>query len=139
MLEVWLPLLLCLALGTTWYHVLRLRERVHAHARQLCDQHGLRLIDDTVSLHRLRLVRRDGILRVTRTYHFETTRGGDDRQAASITLVGDRIVGSHMPSQEPVAAPVPETATPWLRPTLPRPEPAPGNVVPFERGRRTLH
>lgn len=140
MLEVWLPLLSLLALAATWYHVLRLREHVTAHARKLCEQSGLQLLDDSVSLHRLRANWRDGALRVTREYRFETSRGGDDRQTASITLHGDRIIGSSMPS-----VPVPATfattsvATPSLRPTLPRQDSASGNVVPFERGRRTLH
>lgn len=138
-LEVWLPLLSLLALGATWYHVLRLRERVHAHARQLCEDHGLQLLDDSVALHRLHAQWRDGGLRVTREYRFETSRGGDDRQTASITLHGERVVGSRMPSPVPVATAPSDTAVPYLRPTLPRQESSSGNVVPFERGRRTLH
>lgn len=139
MLEVWLPLLGLLALGATWYHVLRLREYVTAHARQLCERHGLQLLDDSVGLHRLRARWQRGSLHVTREYRFETSRGGDDRQSASITVLGDRIIGSSMPAPEPVATPAPVVATPYLRPTLPREESASGNVVPFERGRRTLH
>jgi hypothetical protein len=138
-LEIWLPLLGLLALIATWHHVLRLRERVHAHARQLCEQHGLQLLDDSVALHRLHAQWRNGGLRVTREYRFHTSRGGDDRQTASIILLGDRVVGSRMPSQEPIAATPADTAAPYLRPTLPRQETASGNVVPFERGRRTLH
>ncbi len=137
-LEVWVPLLGLLALGAMWYHVLRLRERVHAHARQLCGRYGLQLLDDSVALHRLHAQWRNGGLRVTREYRFETSRGGDDRQTASITLHGDRVIGSRMPSPEPIAAP-PMAATPYLRPTLPRRESSSGNVVPFERGRRALH
>jgi hypothetical protein len=133
MLEVWLPLLILLALGATWYHVLRLRERVHAHARRLCERHGLQLLDDSVALHRLRTDWRNGALRVTREYRFDTSRGGNDRQSASVTLRGDRIVGIRMPAQEPI------TAAPYLRPSLPQSEPAAGNVVPFDRGRSTLH
>ncbi|HEX5960149.1 MAG TPA: DUF3301 domain-containing protein [Rhodanobacteraceae bacterium] len=139
MLEVWLPLLVCLALGATWYHVLRLRERAHAHARRLCEQHGVQLLDDSVALHRMRVQRRHGSWRVLREYRFETSRGGDDRQAASITLLDNSIVGASMPAHQPIATPPPAATMPLLRPTLPRPEPPSGNVVPFERGRRTLH
>lgn len=140
MLEVWLPLLGLLAIGATWFHVLRLREHVTVHARQLCERHGLQLLDDSVALHRLRTNWRNGALHVTREYRFETSRGGDDRQGASITLLGDRIVGSSMPAPEPVAtAPAATVTTPYLRPTLPQQDSASGNVVPFERGRRTLH
>lgn len=140
MLEVWLPLLSLFALAAAWYHVLRLRERVTTHARQLCERHGLQLLDDSVALHRLHANWQNGALHVTREYRFETSRGGDDRQAASITVQGDRIVASGMPSLEPAAtAPAAAAATPYLRPTLPRQDSASGNVVPFERGRGTLH
>lgn len=141
MLEVWLPLLTLLAIGATWYHVLRLRERVHAHARRLCEQHELQLLDDSVALHRLRARWRNRGLQVTREYRFFTSRGGDDRQAASITLLGDRIVGASMPAQPAATAPAtaPAATASYLHPTLPRRDPVVGNVVPFDRSRRTLH
>jgi len=97
-LEVWLPLLAFMALIGSWYHVLRLRERATAHARRLCEQHGVQLLDDSVALHRLRLNWRRGALHVMREYRFETSRGGDDRQPASVRLLGDRIVGESMPA-----------------------------------------
>lgn len=138
-LEVWLPLLGLLAIGATWFHVLRLREHVTAHARRLCEQHGLQLLDDSVALHRLRASWRNGALHLTREYRFETSRGGDDRQPAGITLSGGRITGDSMPSFEPVSSTPPPMATPCLRPTSPRQESSSGNVVSIERGHRTLH
>jgi hypothetical protein len=65
-LEVWLPLLAFMALIGSWYHVLRLRERATAHARRLCEQHGVQLLDDSVALHPLRLNWRRGALHVMR-------------------------------------------------------------------------
>ncbi|HKU79416.1 MAG TPA: DUF3301 domain-containing protein, partial [Rhodanobacteraceae bacterium] len=72
MLEVWLPLLAVAAIAAWWYHVLRLRERATAHARRLCERHGVQLLDDSVALHRLRMNWRRGTLHVTREYRFET-------------------------------------------------------------------
>lgn len=139
MLETWLPLLLLIALGATWYHVLRLREYATRHARKLCDRDGVQLLDDSVALHRLRAQWRRGALHVVREYRFETSRGGDDRQPASITLLGDRIVATRMPAQPSVVAAPTVVATAYLAPTLPRGESASGNVIPFDRGRKTLH
>lgn len=138
-LGIWLPLLTLAALGWSWYHVLRLREHAIAHARRLCEQRGLQLLDDSVSLHRLRLDRRDGALHVLREYRFETSLGGNDRQAASISLLGGRVVGENLPPLERFEAPVPQVPGGCPAP-LPTPQmPPASNVVPIARIRRTLH
>ncbi len=66
MLEVWLPLLGCVAIGLAWHHVMRLREYAVAQARALCAKHELQLLDDSVALHRLHITWRRGTLRVLR-------------------------------------------------------------------------
>ncbi|TAN05466.1 MAG: DUF3301 domain-containing protein [Rhodanobacteraceae bacterium] len=140
MQEVFWPLLFCLALGATWYHVLRLRERATLHARRLCERHGLQMLDDSVALHRLRLQRQRGKWQVLREYRFDTSLGGNDRRTASLTLRGDHVMHVSLPEREP-AAPVPGTASaavPYAT-WSPRPEPGDNNVVPIERARRTLH
>ena len=139
MLEVWLPLLGLLAIGATWFHVLRLREHVTVHARQLCERHGLQLLDDSVALHRLRTNWRNGALHVTREYRFETSRGGDDRQGASITLLGDRIVATRLPAREEFAGATPPAAGTFNAIAPPGAEAASGNVVSIDRARRNLH
>ncbi|MGH8183331.1 MAG: DUF3301 domain-containing protein [Rhodanobacteraceae bacterium] len=139
MQEVWLPLLLCLALGTTWYHVLRLRERATAQARRLCERHGLQMLDDSVALHRLRLHRHRGKWQVLREYRFDTSLGGNDRRTASLTLRGDHVTHASLPEREPTA---PVAATAPASPSGPWPShPATdgNNVVPITRARRTLH
>lgn len=138
MLEIWLPLLAIAAAIAGWYHVLRLRERVTAHARQLCEQHGVRLLDDSVALHRMRIKRQRGALQVIREYRFETTCGGNDRQSASITLHGDRIVATRMPTRVAPAADTSVQAAPFASPDTATTVTG-GNVVPFTRARRTLH
>lgn len=141
-LEVWLPLLLIAAIGAGWYHVLRLRERVTAHARQLCERHGLQLLDDNVALHRLRVRLRRGGLHALREYRFETSLGGNDRQTASLTMFGDRVVGASLPARERlknvVPAPVPVPRISAL-PTPASGSDAGDNAIPIERARRTLH
>jgi hypothetical protein len=138
-LEVWLPLLSLAAIAVWWYHALRLRERAIAHARRLCERHGLQLLDDSVALHRLRMNWRHGRLHVLREYRFDTSPGGHDRRAASITLLGDRIMGASMPQRE-----APVTPSPAVRVVYDVSPPradggADGNVVPITRARRTLH
>jgi hypothetical protein len=140
-LEVWLPLLVCMALGGTWYHVLRLRERAVLHARRICDQHGLPLLDDSVALHRVRARWHSGALHLTREYRFDTSLGGHDRQHASITLLGDRVVGASLPRREAPEYHTPNPAVRVLHDIPPiRASLDTGNkVIPITRARRTLH
>lgn len=140
-LEVWLPLLLCMALAGTWYHVLRLRERAILHARHVCEQHGLPLLDDSVALHRVRASWQRRALQVTREYRFETSLGGHDRQAASVTLVGDRVVGVSLPQRDGYWHDASASSVRALHDLPPaQADTAPGNnVVPLTGARRTLH
>ena len=140
MLEVWLPLLSIAAIAAWWYHVLRLRERAVAHARRLCERHGLQLLDDSVALHRLRMSWKRGALRVTREYRFDTSLGGNDRRAASLTLRGDRIVSASVPERD-VALHEPAPAVHIVHGIPPTQAGADtgNNVVPITRARRTLH
>jgi hypothetical protein len=138
-LEVWLPLLCIAAVAMWWYHALRLRERAIAHARHLCERHGLQLLDDSVALHRLRMNWRQGGLRVTREYRFDTSLGGNDRCAASITLLGDRVVGASVPEREAPAAPAQAPPYGALPPRTTPGTHAGDNIVPITRARRTLH
>lgn len=141
MLEVWLPLLLCMAIAGTWYHVLRLRERAVLHARRVCEQHGLQLLDDSVALHRVRASWRHRALQVTREYRFDTSLGGHDRQTASITLLGDRVMGASLPQRDGFDYNGSMSSGRVLHDIPPaRADIGAGNnVVPLTRARRTLH
>ena len=139
MLEVWLPLLSITAIAMWWYHALRWRERAIAHARHRCERHGRQRLDDSVALHRLRMNWRHGSLHVTREYRFDTSLGGNDRRAASITLLGDRIVSASVPErdasshgQAPVVHVVHDVASTQASADA-------ATVVPVTRARRTLH
>lgn len=140
MLEVWLPLLSIAVIAVWWYHALRLRERAIAHARQLCERHGLQLLDDSVALHRLRVGWRHGGLRATREYRFDTSLGGNDRRAASITLLDDRIVSASLPEREaPFHEPVPAVHVVHEATPTQTDAGTGNNIVPITRARRTLH
>ncbi|HET7931057.1 MAG TPA: DUF3301 domain-containing protein [Rhodanobacteraceae bacterium] len=135
-----MPLLFCVATAWTWHHVLRLRERAIRHARELCERHGLQLLDDTVALHRLHARWQRGKLRITREYRFDTSRGGDHRQGATLTAHGGHVVASSLPSLEPAAVAVPVATSPFMPASLPGGDAPSGTVVPFtRRARRTLH
>ena len=138
-LEVWLPLLAFMVLIGSWYHVLRLRERATRHARNLCERHGVQLLDDSVALHRLQVVWRRGALHVMREYRFETSRGGDDRQPASIRLLGDRILAESMPAGQDRDAGASAVAALRARPPMQIAPGAGNKAVPIARARRTLH
>ncbi|HEU0276687.1 MAG TPA: DUF3301 domain-containing protein [Rhodanobacteraceae bacterium] len=127
MLEVWLPLLACVAIGLAWQHVMRLRERAVARVHELCARNDLQLLDDSVALHRLHVTWRRGTLRILREYRFDTSLNGRDRVGARMTLHGDRIVTAVLPSREPPA------------PDAPAPIDVSASVVPLSRVRRTLH
>lgn len=141
MLEIWLPFFVIGAGAAWWYHVLRLRERVTAHARHLCERRGLQLLDDSVALHRLRIRWRHGTPSVIREYRFDTSLGGDDRRTASLILRGDRVVGASVPEGERLEGSAPAPIS--MRHHSPSPSASPAdagnNVVPITRIRRTLH
>ena|SRR5690348_2335903 len=140
MLEVWLPLLSFGVIAAWWYHALKSRERAIAHARELCERHGLQLLDDSVALHRLRMDWRHGGLRAMREYRFDTSLGGNDRRAVSITLLGDRIVSARVPERDvPVQEPASAIRVVHDVPPIHANTGAGNNVVPITRARRTLH
>lgn len=140
MLEVWLPLLSIGLIAAWWYHALRLREHAVARARELCERHGLQLLDDSVALHRLHVGWRHGGPRVTREYRFDTSLGGNDRRAASIVLLGDHIMSASVPERE-ASFREPLPAVHVVHEATPAPQGAGtgDNIVPIARARRTLH
>lgn len=108
MLELALPASL-LALGAwLWHSMLGATELARAQARQLCHRAQLQLLDDTVSLQRMRLTRgTDGWLQCQRDYTFDVSTTGADRHAASLCMDGNKLLSYRLPSLEPptLAAP----------------------------------
>ncbi len=87
-------LLVGLLAGLAWFWLdsLRTRDLAIQLARQLCQQHQLQLLDQTVSLQRLWLKRaQGGQVCWLRTYQFEFTETGASRQVGSLVLLGRKL------------------------------------------------
>lgn len=93
----WILLFGVLALTWTWLDALRARERAIGHGHRLCKQAGVQLLDQTVSLMRLRLVRDSGLPALARRYAFEVSLTGSDRHRGHLDLIGHRLSGWSMP------------------------------------------
>lgn len=84
-----------LALGLLawlWLASLKSREIAVRAARQACADDHLQLLDDSVSLLRLRFERDDhGVLGLRREYAFDYSDTGNNRRTGRVILVGDRV------------------------------------------------
>ena len=88
-----LGLLLLVATGWLWLDSLKAREAAVAAAKAACVSEDLLLLDDTVAIARLRLVRDgDGVMRIQRTYSFEYSDTGNDRHSGSVIMLGSRVL-----------------------------------------------
>jgi len=92
-----LALAVLLALAWLWFDGTQARERVLEHARRVCDESGVLLLDQSVVLVSLRPARRsDGRLALRRGYRFEFSREGDSRYSGHAWLLGSRIESVHL-------------------------------------------
>ena len=80
------------AIGAFWHSSLAARERANHVAEEACAGASVQMLDGTVSIHRLRLVRGDNApLAWHRTYVFEYTADGYQRQRGFVVLTGDTV------------------------------------------------
>jgi len=124
-------LLLLLVLGAIvglWLKLSAARERATLEARQQCLQHGLQLLDETVSLRGLRLRRVNGLRQIERCYGFEVSIDGQDRQPGRLWMIGTALSSltlptiTRIPSEQHAADnPTPLTSASVL-PFRPRPD-----------------
>ena len=92
-----LLLLAILLVVIIWFESLRVRELVIKHCNHLCRETNLQLLDQTVSLVSLSLKRANsGNMSVFRKYQFEVSGNGVDRFSGYISLLGSRIIESHL-------------------------------------------
>jgi hypothetical protein len=93
MIESLLPLLLVLAGFYVWQNALRARELARILSRDLCSQAHVQLLDQTVALQRLKLVRvpARGLL-LRRDYGFEFSIDGKDRQRGSLSILDGSLL-----------------------------------------------
>lgn len=82
-----------LVVGGVWWDGLQKRELAIQAARRVCRQAGVQLLDETVSLDRLRLRRDAGQrLRLYREYAFEYSDTGDNRLPGRVYLLGGHVL-----------------------------------------------
>jgi hypothetical protein len=86
-----LLLLLILAGAYAWQNALRARERARALCSDLCMQANVQLLDQTVALQRMRLIRAPHGLRLRRDYRFDFSIDGRDRHRGSLSLVAGEL------------------------------------------------
>ena len=80
-----------------WLNAMRAKEIARHEAKRLCQQSDVLILDDTVSLKRLRLKRNGlGQMSFLRTYDFEFTLDGEFRYKGEVNLLGQRIVDSRL-------------------------------------------
>lgn len=80
------------AIAWFWYSSLRAREHAAQAAAEACRRQDLQFLDDTVALQRLAVTRDHyGHVALRRTYRFEYSEVGNDRQQGFIIMIGARV------------------------------------------------
>ena len=96
-------LFLLLLIGTglwVWFEARRKHEQACASVRKILRQSDAQLLDDTVTLHGMRLARdRHGRLALERSYAFEFTYDRVSRQRGLLTLGADRVEVLDLPDR----------------------------------------
>jgi len=90
-------ILLLLAVFAFWWYSTVSRESATGFAREACKRLGVQLLDETVSLTKLRLQRTNrGHMSIARWYTFEFSASGIDRRSGSVKLIGDKLLDMHL-------------------------------------------
>jgi hypothetical protein len=75
-----------------WHSSLAARERANRVAQETCAGANVQMLDGTVAIHRLRLVRgSDAPIAWHRTYVFDYTADGYLRQRGFVVMTGDNV------------------------------------------------
>jgi len=97
MLGTWLFLLAIALALWLWMDALSARERAIAFGRGLCRDAGVQLLDQTVSMTRVRIQRVDGLPTLVRRYTFEISLDGSDRHRGHLELRGHQLGAWSLP------------------------------------------
>ncbi len=90
--ELLLLVALLAAIALFWHSSLAARELANRIAMETCENASVQMLDGTVAIHRLRLVRTgDAPLAWHRTYVFDYTTDGFARQRGFVVLTGDTV------------------------------------------------
>ncbi len=106
MLGTWILLVTVALVIWMWMDALRAREIAIHHGRVLCKEAGVQLLDQSVSLKRLRIARRDGLPTLIRRYQLEISIDGSDRHRGHLDLAAHRLESWSLPliNNEPAAS-----------------------------------
>ncbi|MCX7111216.1 MAG: DUF3301 domain-containing protein [Proteobacteria bacterium] len=76
-----------------WSDSLRARETGVKAVRRACEEEGLQLLDETISLFSMKPGRNDyGRMVLRRVYQFEFSDTGENRRRGSVHLLGQQVV-----------------------------------------------
>ncbi|MBL8300242.1 MAG: DUF3301 domain-containing protein [Rhodanobacteraceae bacterium] len=93
-----LLLMLLGAAALIWQSALRARDHAVQASRDLCARAGVQLLDQSVRLHRIALVRqRSGRLVMRRHYSFDVSTDGTNRHPGSLQFDGTRLENFSLP------------------------------------------
>lgn len=88
----WFEIISAVGLGGVfwlWFDSTRVHEIAVERARSQCSVNGVQFLDDTVALASIKLARdEEGRLTLQRTYTFEYSDTGNNRQPGNITMLG---------------------------------------------------
>jgi len=75
-----------------WFDSLKAREAGIQAVRRACEAESVQLLDETISLAKLRLARDDyGRMALLRVYQFEFSDNGENRRRGAVHLIGNRV------------------------------------------------
>lgn len=83
--------------GWFWWDSLNKRELAIKAARVVCQRAGVQLLDETVALKRLKLVRDENQrVRIQRQFGFEYSDTGNNRLPGYVYLMGGRVIDANL-------------------------------------------
>lgn len=105
MIEAMLLLVIVGAAALVWQSALRARDRAVLASRALCTRAGVQLLDQSVSLRRVALIRqRSGGFALRRHYSFDVSTDGSNRHPGSLQFDGERLENFSLPLRAEDAA-----------------------------------
>lgn len=96
-------LVLIVIVGWFWVDSLRAREIGSQISRNMCAQHQLQWLDDSLVLCGIKLTRNtQGRWAMQRRYQFEFSKDGNSRQLGTLTLIGHQLAMIELPGILPL-------------------------------------
>ena len=108
-------LFVAVAVSFLWRSTMAAKESAVRACKSACRSYDVQLLDDTVALLGIALVRTPRqLVTLRRVYGFEFSQSGTERKAGTITLLGDGLETIHL---EDLESPLEREASPPYGPT----------------------